>query len=322
MYGRYSGVLMADTTISTNMFLPIPVVGVDPGPQYATDVNSCLTLIDQHDHSSGYGLQINPSGIDINADLPINSNNLTLVRTLRFISQSSTPALPSDLGSLYEGGVDLFYIDGVGNNIRLTQSGGISGTPGSIANLVSPASASYLVGSQKFVWQQDTNKAASMDFASMILRNTTTSSHGLTISPPAAMAADISMVLPTIPSATGIITMDTSGNMSTATPVTYLVKAAALPSYSLGMLRGVTNGVGSFEGEGMSITRTGPGAYTIAFDTPFATSPAVVLTTVGNLTIGYSTFALPATTGTTVVITAINGSLVDAPFSVIAMGKM
>ena len=33
-------------TNSPNMNLPIPTVGGEPGPNYATDVNSSLTLVD------------------------------------------------------------------------------------------------------------------------------------------------------------------------------------------------------------------------------------------------------------------------------------
>src|ERR1700688_3418987 len=92
---------MANFLISPNMDLPIPVVGVDPGPDYANNLDACLVLIDQHDHSPGHGVQISPSGININADLPINSNNLTLVRSVRFIPQGAPISLVTDISCLY-----------------------------------------------------------------------------------------------------------------------------------------------------------------------------------------------------------------------------
>lgn len=210
---------MADTTSSPNMGLPVPVVGVDPGPNWADDLNSCLTLIDQHDHSAGSGVQITPSGISINADFSQNSNNLTVVRTTRYIAQSAALALVTDVGCVYVAGVDLYYNDVSGNQIRLTQSGSIVGTAGSITGLVSPASATYVGASSTFVWQSDTNKPANTDTASVLLRNLTVNSKSLTLSPPTAMGSDFTITLPTIPaSSQSFVIMDTSGNFTATFP--------------------------------------------------------------------------------------------------------
>lgn len=203
---------MPSTTSSANMLLPIPVVGTDPGPQYGTDINSCLTIIDGHNHTPGSGVPIPVAGLDINADLPIGNNNITAVKSLRFQSQGSPLVGASDLGCLFESGDDLFYNDGAGNQIQITQNGAIAGTPGSISNLVSPASASYVSLSATFVWQSNTLTPANMDAASYILRNLSASSKGLTLSPPAAMAADYTITLPALPvSGTKFVQMDSSG---------------------------------------------------------------------------------------------------------------
>ena len=205
---------MANTIPSANMNLPIPVVGQDPGPDYADNINNSLTIIDQHDHTPGYGVPITPNGLSINTDLTIGANNLTDVRSTRFIPQASPLALPADLGCIYESGVDLYYNDGSGNQIRITQGGGIAGSPGSIANLTSPASASYVSGNSTFVWESNTATPANMDFASAILRNLAANSKGLTLQPPAAMGADYTLTLPTIPVSQQIMTLDNTGNMS------------------------------------------------------------------------------------------------------------
>jgi len=210
---------MPFTNNSPNMLLPIPEVGLDPGPQYATDVNNCLTIVDGHNHSPGYGVQVNPTGIDINSDLPFNDNNLTSARSLRLQPQSTVLSGASDLGCLYEVVNDLFYNDGQGNQIRITQSGGIAGTPGSIANLVSPASASYVALSKTFVFQSAANTPANMDIASLVLRNLIANSHALTLNPPSAMGADYSLTLPSLPGSTSFLTIDTAGNISGSTPV-------------------------------------------------------------------------------------------------------
>jgi len=206
---------MADTINSPNMNLPVPIVGQDIGPTYAQDINNCLALVDQHSHSAGRGVPVTPDGLSISADLPFGGNNATLLRSARFSSQL-TPLTASspDIGCLYVSGVDLYYNDRSGNQVRITQSGGVAGSPGSISNLTSPASAAYVAGTTTFVWQSDANTPANMDAASYIFRNLSANSFGLTLNPPAAMGSDTSLTLPTIPVSTKIMTMDTSGNMA------------------------------------------------------------------------------------------------------------
>lgn len=195
------------------MQLIIPGVGTEQGPDYAFDINASLTLIDQHNHSAGSGVAITPNGLNISSDLSFISNNAIDVRSMRFTPQTSALALPTDLGCVYESGVDLYYNDGSGNQIRLTQGGSIVGTAGSITGLPSgTASASYSSGT--FVWQAATSTPANMDFASAILRNNVANSKGLTLSPPNAMATDYSLSLPSIPAATQFVSIDTSGNIS------------------------------------------------------------------------------------------------------------
>lgn len=204
---------MATVIITPNMNLPNPVPGVDPGPDYADNLSNSLNIIDQHNHSPGSGVQITTSGINIAADFLINNNNLTTVKSLRFQPQVSALAGVSDIGCLYEAGVDLYYNDGSGNQIRITQSGSVTGATGTITGLPSgTASASY--GAGTFVFQSATNTSAVLDFGSAILRNNTAGSKGLTLSPPTAMAADYSIVLPTLPSSQKIMTLDNLGNMA------------------------------------------------------------------------------------------------------------
>lgn len=205
---------MATTNPSANMNLPIPVVGEDTGPDWAENINSCLTILDQHNHTPGLGNSIPPSGLNINADLTFQNNNATTLRSARFTTQVSPLSDPTDLGCLYESGVDLYFNDGNGNQVRITQSGAVAGSPGSISSLTSPASASYSAVDAKFVWQSDSNVAASLDCRNIILRNSSASSFGLTLSPPTAMAGNIAMKFPTLPGATSFMRMDSAGNMS------------------------------------------------------------------------------------------------------------
>lgn len=200
------------TTASPNMNLPVPVVGDEAGPQYAIDINTCMNQIDAHNHTSGSGVQITPSGLNINADLPFSSNNLTGIRSARFTAQGAPLALAADLGCLYVSGVDLYYNDENGNQVRITQSGGVAGTSGSIAGLVAPASATYVALSNTFVWQSAASTAAIMDFRSAIYRNSSASSFGLTLQAP-SLGSDYTLTLPTIPGSNSFMTLSSAGVM-------------------------------------------------------------------------------------------------------------
>ncbi len=205
---------MAETIITPNMGLPNPIPSVAPSPAWAQDLSDCMVAIDGHTHVPGSGIPVTPGGLNINADLPFNDNNATSMRSVRMQPQSAPLALATDLGCLYESGVDLYYNDGNGNQVRITASGNVVGTAGSITGLVSPASATYVPGDETFVWQSDVNTPANMDMASAILRNLTANSHSYELTPPASLGADFTLTLPAIGTA-GFVKMDASGVQST-----------------------------------------------------------------------------------------------------------
>lgn len=201
-------------TVSTNMGLIIPGVGTEAGPTYAQDVNDSLTRIDSHDHTAGNGVPITPDGLNINKALPLNNNSLTTIAALTLTPQGVDAAI----NSIYEKGVDLYYRDGNGNVIRITQSGSVSGASGTITGLPSgTASASF--GASVFTFQAATLTPADIDGGSFVFRNNVASSFGLTLSPPAAMSANFDLVLPTLPSSKKILTLDTSGNIIADEPI-------------------------------------------------------------------------------------------------------
>ncbi len=230
---------MANETVSPNMNLPVPGVGLTDGPQYATDLNACLSLIDSHSHASGQGVPVNTDGLNINADLTIQSHNLTNIRSSRYAIQVAPLSVATDLGCTYVSGVDLYFNDVNGNQVRITQSGGVAGSPGSIANLTAPASASYVSLSSKFVWQSAALTAADMDFGSAIMRNGTASSFALTLTPP-TLSSNYSIVLPPLPASQKFMTLDSSGNMTApwAVDASTIVVAANVVKVPAG---GITN---------------------------------------------------------------------------------
>lgn len=207
---------MSGESYSTNMNLPVPGVGITDGPTYASDVNTCLTLIDQHDHSSGFGVQITPSGLNINSDLSFGSNNATTLRSVRLSSQSSALALATDLNCVYVISGNLYYNNSSGTSVQITSGSSLAGAAGTISGLpYGTASASYNSGTSTFVWQSATNKSAYLDCSSILIRNFATSSYACTLAAPAAMSADQTITLPTIPAATSVMLMSNAGAIST-----------------------------------------------------------------------------------------------------------
>ena len=60
---------MAITTTTTNMLLVLPTPGQQLGPTWATNLNTALELVDEHDHTSGKGKKIGVAALTIDADL-------------------------------------------------------------------------------------------------------------------------------------------------------------------------------------------------------------------------------------------------------------
>ncbi len=210
---------MPNFILSPNMNLPIPVVGVDPGPDYASNVNSSLSAIDSHSHTPGSGVLITPAAIDINSDFTFSNNNATNLLSARFFSNSTPLSDPSDINSIYVSLGDLYYNDAAGNQVRMTNGGSVAGPFGTITGLPSgTASAAYISGT--FVFQEATLTAANIDAGSYIFRNNIPSSFGLTLQPPNPIGADYSVTLP--PPNTlgglGILTYDVSNNIGFLTP--------------------------------------------------------------------------------------------------------
>lgn len=236
--------------ISPNMNLPVPVVGVEAGPQYATDINNCMSSIDAHNHTPGLGVQIPPAGLNLNSDVTFMGNRALNLKSVVMTSQGSPLAGASpDLGAMYVSGADLFYNDTSGNQIRLTQSGSIVGSSGNISGLVPPASATYVGGNSTFVWQSNVNQAAGMDNGPVTIRDFVTSAKGVTLQSPVSLPADYSItLLSSLPATTQTLTIDPSGNLAANTSVT--------PSGSIIMYGGASAPSGYLLCDGSAVSRT------------------------------------------------------------------
>ena len=227
------------------------------------------------------GVQVNPGGLDINSDLTFQGNNAYNLRSVRFLAQNIpiTPSSP-DLGCLYVAGVDLYFNDGGGTQIRVTQGGSVAGSSGTITGLPSgTASASY--NSSTFVFQSSTSTAATIDAGSVIVRDETAGGNGVTLSAPTSLiGANQSIVLPVQPTTLQVMTLDAAGNMGTTSaglPLSLLATAvtqALSPTGSITAYGGTSAPSGWLLCAGTAVSRTTYSALFSAIGTAYGNGDA------------------------------------------------
>lgn len=208
--------MAADTTTTSNMSLVLPVVGVRAGPTYASDWNTAFTTLDAHDHSSGKGVKVTPSGININSDLSFGSNNATTLKTASFDNQSASLS-SSFLRAVYVSGGDLYFNNGSGTAVQLTSGSSINvGSVQGISGLASPASATFSTPYFTFKSASTTyGKTAHSDLD--LYEFTAGVTNKITLKTPTSLAASYSLTLPaTTPAALAYVSMSSSGTLATA----------------------------------------------------------------------------------------------------------
>lgn len=209
---------MSDVILSPNMNMPVPIPGQAPGPDWADDYNACLTITDQHNHSPGSGVPISQDAINLTADpttfdsLGFNTSNAYSLRSIRFVDQASALGLATDLACIYFAGGEFWANDSSGNQVQLTAGGVVNATSSGISS--GTATCSFVAS--VLVVNRAAATPANVQCASVLLGNNVASSKYLTLQPPNSMAADFSLTLPSIPGATKIMALDTSGNMTGA----------------------------------------------------------------------------------------------------------
>jgi microcystin-dependent protein len=205
------------------MNLPVPSVGAEPGPQYSQDVNNSLSIIDGHTHNLGSGVQITPSGLDINASLPMNNNILAGPASVQFTVQTSDPATG---GSIYVKGVDLYYEDVSGNIVRITSTGTVNATSSGIAS--GTATASFVGG--VLVVDSASNTPGNIQAGSILIGNNVAASNFVTVQAQSSLGSNYTLTLPTIPSSTLPVVLDSSGNFGTS-QITLAQLSAAVSAF-------------------------------------------------------------------------------------------
>jgi hypothetical protein len=202
---------MPDVIITPLMSLPNPVPGADTGPDYATNLQTSLNILDGHNHSSGSGAPITPGGILINADLSFNGANATGLKSARYSAQSAPLAGASDLGCSYVSGVDLWFNDVNGNQVQLTSGGLVNATSSGISS--GTASAAFSGG--VLIVNSNTNTPANIKCGSVLIGEPAVSPNFITVQSPTSLAASYPFVLPTaLPASQKFMTLDASGNLA------------------------------------------------------------------------------------------------------------
>lgn len=198
------------------MGFPISTIAVDSGLSWEQNLNAALTVIDQHNHSPGFGQQIQPNGLNISSDLSFQSNNATDLRAARFTPQlSPIPNSGSDVGELYVSGNELYYNDVTGGNqVQITASGTVNATSSGISSGTASASFSANV----LLVKSSSTSYANIAMQSAVLSNSGNLTNQLTLQAP-TLSTSYSITLPSIPGATSFVTLDTSGNLSGSIPI-------------------------------------------------------------------------------------------------------
>lgn len=158
-----------------NMSLDLPVVGTTVGPTWAQQLNTAFTVVDTHDHTSGNGVRIPSSALNINGIVPFNNNHLSSVKSCRFQDQAAPLSTGSDLRSLYSSGGDLYYNNGAGTFIQITSGSGLNvSSLGGFGGdyIASGASAIYTDSSKLYTFRQPDNSNADI-----LARNITASNN-------------------------------------------------------------------------------------------------------------------------------------------------
>lgn len=196
------------------MNLVVPVPSQDPGPDWAQLIVGDMSAIDSHNHTPGKGVTVPVDGLNINADLPFGGNSAILLKSTRFSVQGSPLAGATDLGCLYVSGVDLYYNDENGTQIRITTGGNVNAGAGSITGLPSgTAGVSYSSLTGTYTFQSATSTGATISAGPIAIGSTTASAKHTTLASNASQAADLTLTLPVVaPTSNTVLASDNAGN--------------------------------------------------------------------------------------------------------------
>ena len=186
-------------TNTPNMGLTKPGVNTEPGPDWATQLNSSLDTLDVHDHSSGKGIKITPTGLNINSDLDIQDNDLLNVNHIRLSNTTG-----SGIDGVYQNGGNLYWRNNAGVDVQITAGNTINvGSLGTIGGDYSTDPNNPLITFTTATGNYDFFKdtigspiAGGINCGDLTIFEEAAGTNGISIISPSSLAAAYTITLP------------------------------------------------------------------------------------------------------------------------------
>jgi hypothetical protein len=140
---------------TSNMSLNEPSVGVATGPTWATETNANWELIDNHDHTSGKGVQLTPSSLNINADMEFNQNSATELKNAVLDNDIHGSASGDTNYSIYAYGANLYWRNGSGTAVQITNGASLNSTGGAITSPTTNSQVLFSSSGNSYAFKYD-----------------------------------------------------------------------------------------------------------------------------------------------------------------------
>lgn len=244
-----------------NMNLTLPVVSQTPGPTWASDINADLSVIDEHNHTSGKGALVPVAGLDIDSDLSLATHALTNVAKVALLDQASV----ASLRSIYAKSGDLYWRSGGGSEVRLTVGGAIDvSSVGGITGMIPSCSVVYDPSANTYTFRDD-----SANFATLVSAAIKFGSVGSTLLGGGNFATQFPSALPVAASSPITFGSFLVGTVSSGSSVLSYVNAA----------NGITRPMQAAVGEQIQTSNT---SLSVSSGTPTDLSNSISITTTGR----------------------------------------
>ena len=201
-----------------SMNITPPVVSTTPGPQWAQEINDILTnVIAEHNHQPAQdgGVQLTQEAINITDELSLNGNQLINANAVGLETLNSAA---SGSNRLYNDSGDLYYKDGNGTSVRITENGSLSAASfGGISGLSGTNGTATFAGLSTFVWKKDATEYASMENGPIKIfsGNDPAPTNGVNLIAQDAMASNLNITFPfAAPASDRIMVMSSSGEIT------------------------------------------------------------------------------------------------------------